>query len=286
MKRNIFNKINIHSGRKRLLWQIILVLGAILPVVNGSIYIYEYINTNLSTKSLHERIEQLDVGASLEFVKSVFGEPFINRPLSESYYLSTPDSSAATKEARSLIGNYRESIFIHHAYYLQAISDSEGDLVLYSITLRDRALKLPISAIQFEGSKAGFLGRTPFDKICDYLENGFTGWNMHYSYSERCYFGRGGGYNDYIFSVSPYGIWQGRAKTGKDGDDLYGQLVNLSSADGLISRENPDLVLLRGQLMPNTITVIGESEHKEELIDYIFFYGPGPNIDVIYTMPQ
>jgi len=292
MIKNAMRKLKIRLKGRRLTKKVIVVItlfGALFTVITGVIYVYEYIDTKRSTaRDLQEQFEKLDVGTSLEFVKSIFGEPFIDRILSESDYWSLSNDSVVVDETRPLIGNYKENIFIHTAYYLQTITDPEGKLALYSITLRDKTLKLSISEMQFEGSEAGLLGKTSFDKICDYLENGFTWWGMHYSYSERCYFGKAGKYNDYIFSASPYGIWQGEIPKNKDEDDVYGQLVPLllSYIGESIPRDNPDLVSLRAKLVPNTITVIGRDTYREELIDYIFFYGSGPSIDVIYTMPR
>ncbi|TSC96538.1 MAG: hypothetical protein Athens101426_303 [Parcubacteria group bacterium Athens1014_26] len=209
-------------------WIIILISSVIAILVafaTFSKWLYEKIQKKrrfLKTLSL------LTIGTNIDYFKTLLGNPvFINK-----------------------VGNYDEFIFVNPYFYVQAIVNSQGKIVLFSITTRNKRFN-PILNIG-GGDFSVKLGKTTFSKLMKEPEKVFKRGGDHGGfdfYSEVYYFGNPGHYLNYAFSIN---------------ENVYDAFsyVPLSFLEN--TPDNPDEIKkFRNENIINTYTVIGSLEEKE-----------------------
>ena len=163
-------------------WMIILVSSIITILVSVSSFLKWLINKAQKKKRLLETISLLDTGAHMSHLNTLLGNPVsINR-----------------------VGHFQEYIFVNHYFYIQALADSNSNVILFSVTTRKKTF-CPTLRDQF-GSFLVKLGKTNFSHLSnpkDTITSGDHGAITFYS--ESYYFGLDGGYRTYAFSFNPSG---------------------------------------------------------------------------------
>lgn len=262
---------------------IIFLYGAF----NAGQQLYAYFkNYFFENNPLYEKLIQVNAGATNQYIETLFGKPFIIRKLPK--YFNEQDSSHPTG-----LENLTERIYNDEKFYLQTISDEEDKIIAYSVTTRQKSFipQIPLNLYRSVLKNGSYvaepyvvdlkLGKTSFGDLKDYapLKSGFGSWNQHHFYLEHQYFGRPGDYKEYLFGISPYGVHLD--------DKLYSKMIDLSFAydDNLQVLKSQEFLAWRPQDKINVFGVVGWSKGiSDKLLDYFFYYGIGPTIDVIYDL--
>ena len=136
-----------------------------------------------SVDQKYEKIDALATEVQIDYFKKYLGDPvFINY------------SEGRTQQ---------EYVFVDDDFYVQAVTNSDGKVLAYAVTVRNGSfnpvLKLPETEIALGLTKLEDLGQMP-NRIC----HGFIG-NFGSFYYEENYFGRPGRYQTYFLGVSSAG---------------------------------------------------------------------------------
>jgi hypothetical protein len=161
----------------------------------------------------------------------------------------------------------QEYIFVNHYFYTQAITDSAGNISLFSITTRRKNFNPVLEGKS--GSSFVVLGKTNFSKFSEpkrTIANGDHGGITFYS--EAYYFGYDGNYHTYFFSTNPNGY--------------NGNLPEIPESFLLINApKNPEKIKkFRDKAIINTYTIDGFSCEK---INDNWVFGPRYNQIRVFT---
>ncbi|MBY0294147.1 hypothetical protein K2Q08_02335 [Patescibacteria group bacterium] len=213
-------------------WIVILVssfVTIILALVGFSKWFYKKFSQKGEFLS---KTRQLAIGMDIRNFEKILGDPVFINTLSG-----------------KLDGN-DEYVFSNKFFYTQAVINSTRQVVLFSITSREKSFKP-----SFKIGGSGFevtLGKTYFSqigdnplKIFEHYDHGGIGF-----YSEIHFFGRPGHYLNYAFSINLNGA----------GGHIY-SLVELS-ADGTPHKPET-LKRFRSDTPINTYTVIGSIDPED-----------------------
>lgn len=101
--------------------------------------------------------------------------------------------------------NYKEYIFTNHYFYVQAVTDSEENVSMFSVTTRRKNFH-PILKTQFNDLIVE-LGKMNFSQLGGSRKdsNDRSDHGAVVAYSESYYFGLDGSYRTYFFSFNPNG---------------------------------------------------------------------------------
>lgn len=207
---------------------IIILIASIRTSLEFCFIVFKYLFnklTNQERKDLLIKISSLDTGLHISYFVSLIGN-----------YISINKIDAI----------YQEYIFVNKYFYIQAITNLDQKVILFSVTTREKGF-CPILKTQFNDFIV---------KLCE--TNFYTYNNMESSislydhgeisfYSEIYYFGYDGKYRTYLFSFNPYG---------------YGELYFVNSGNV----DNPIINIDRKKTFINTYTVCsfqGPGGHNE-----------------------
>ena len=171
----------------------IVISSSIVSLIDGGARLKEIYTDTLGDNSAnYAKIQSLATGTQIDYFSAVLGAP-------------------AFKNHEQT--NYFEYVFVHPKYYVQAITDTENNVLLYSVTTRVSGFN-PTFGIGGIDSRSGkeftvVLGKTKFDQLPfnpKKLE-GDQGARRSY-YREKYYFGNLGFYQNYDFAYSDSGYPQ------------------------------------------------------------------------------
>lgn len=257
-------------------------------LINASTGLYRYFyDLFFRNNNLYSKLETINTGTNVKYVDALIGEPFLIRNLPKSMYDFEKEEEIETR-----VENLSERIYSDTKFYLQVISRENDEIVAYSITTRDRNFNPAIPLVLYHLSGDGLakertfrikIGESTFGDLKDYTPEriGFGMLNQHTFYLEDFYYGRMGGYKNYFFGISPYGLHYS--------ESLYDEMIQLAFAylNGEKNIENnQEYTSWREQDKINTFAIIGldNQKLKKHLEDYFFAYGIGPTVDVIYNL--
>jgi len=279
--------INISKNIGKILFFLIFIYGLITAII-GLYNIFK--NFLFQNDDLYQKLSQIDIGANKQYVDNLIGKPFLVRNLPE--YLYNDENCEGEKTG---LENFIESIYKNGKFYLQTISGENNEIIAYSITIKNKTFNplIPLEFYHRRKEKDGSyvtekyisglrIGKSSFGDLMDDSPQriGFGNLNQHTFYLEYHYFGRAGSYKDYLFGVSPYGFHYN--------EDLYRKMTELAFLyldDSNNLQNNLDFFNWRARDKINTFGVIGTDEDiKERLLNYFFYYGIGPSVDIIYNL--
>lgn len=162
------------KNHKIMKWLLFLAafIGAVVVIVSVPKNIYTYINERLNTnQSEYDKIEKMKNGVSLEYVKSIFGEPTFKKKCEKNKDNDTLFYDCANTEKQ--IYKYT---FDKKDYYLQVLTDLNDSVVAYTISLRQPSFKPKINVFlgRFTGDKEIKLGITKYSEFENIDDNFIT----------------------------------------------------------------------------------------------------------------
>ncbi|MDO8565189.1 MAG: hypothetical protein Q7R67_00995 [bacterium] len=233
---------------------IVILCSSIIAILVFSKDFAVWISKKISHKKrLLTTISSLAIGTNIEYFKNLLGNPtFINT-----------------------IENYTENIFINPYFYTQVFTNSDGKVVMYSITTRkddfNPALSIGWSSVPswvpirlrrfFYKDSVIALGKARFSELGE-PENIYKRGGEHFAplnyYSEQHYFGRSGSYLNYAFSIS-------------DNSAVFNNIPLYFYEN--VPENTQELKRFRETNIFNTYTVIGSVEWNE-IEKYEIEFGP------------
>ena len=245
MKLQIFADKLKKSPIALLVATILFLFSTFITISQGFTVVRDYyVSTIGYKKELLKQISGLNAGVHIDNFKNIFGTPlFVNGTLIKEY------------------------IFVNNYFYLQAITDSSGTILAYSITIREKNFNPQIDLGPYTSnniSKKIILGETTYLGLADFSDPNeiFSYVGAHnYHYTEGYYFGNPGKYQTFIFSTN---------ESGYNKED-HTDLLPLNSNDATIS--NSKIKEFRSEETINTYTVTAPLVDKEDLNlrGYIFY---------------
>ena len=199
---------------------IIILLGSLVAIVAGAIALWNWASGRWYEKSRHlQMLSQLDTGAHISYFMTVLGNP-----------VSISSSSMG-----------QEYIFVNKYFYVQAVTNVDGSVSLFSVTTRRKDFN-PVLKSQF-GSVLVILGKTTFAMVRNPKRRMTSGDHGAITYyCESFYFGYDGGYRVYFFSINPNGF--GRLR-----------LVPASFQDSRVEEDTKEVEQFRAESIINTYTI-------------------------------
>lgn len=224
---------------------------------------------------------QLALQVRIDYVIGMFGEPSYRRDL----------EGERPKVSNSELPEYEAAIFTEHVWllasdgYLQVLTDDLDNVVRYALTTRSRGFHPKIFLGAVSGNMPEFsvrLGRTLFSEIPepDRVYRGPYGATAPYEYRQSYYYGRPGGYADWICAYNAAGL--------ASADPLPTTIPvpawehPLSGRGWLASLDDDqkDMVRLsRAGTVVNTVTVENPRSDRTGKIHY------GPDRELVRLMP-
>lgn len=190
---------------------IVVVVSSLISLIEGGGRIYEMYKATIGHNAeLDKKLNSLNVEVDIGYFDGVLGPPAIKnvRSITHKYYsfkslMDDPHNS--TKIEKNI--SYKEYFYINDLYFVQAVTDEEGKVGMYSITAR--ASKY-IPEIKTDLGELVLLGKSTYGN----LENkpkkvaGLLGMNLkHFNYYEVFLFDPGN-YRYAIYSSNPNGHFQ------------------------------------------------------------------------------
>ena len=219
---------------------IIILMASVIAIFATIVTFWKWASTRLKEKSRFlQMAAQLDTGAHVSYFISVLGNP-----------VSISPNEATTQEY----------IFVNKYFYVQAVTNPDGGVSLFSVTTRRKDFN-PVLKSQF-GQVLVVLGETTFSMLANSKKRRFSGDHGGITfYSESCYFGYDGSYRMYFFSANPNGL--GNLPT------VPASFVEMGEEDAA------DLERFRAETIINTYTIstLSGPNGDEDVPDNIIF-GP------------
>lgn len=165
-----------------LLAIMLVVISSLVTIFDGGTKLREmYVKTFGSNEAKYAKLRTLATETQIDFFSSALGAP-------------------AFKNRQS---NYVEHIFIDSQFYVQAITDEDGKVLMFSVTTRSKSFNPTLDLGELEVDGQPFvvtLGKTKFSDLDDIPRKieAYT-WNRGMSYREKYYFGNPGLYQNFDF---------------------------------------------------------------------------------------
>lgn len=139
-----------------------------------------------SRRELRRRLGKMAVGVTLDYVKSLFGTPLMQ------------------KDAYDVPGAVEYIFMTDHAWIVARIRG--GEVLAWSVTVTDKKFKMDFQDLTF-GLVQGELGHSHFSDVVK-EPSGFIEevGSVSYCYAERKYFGRPAAYQSFVFMHNMEGI--------------------------------------------------------------------------------
>ena len=174
-----------------------LIIGVVLFLITAGITI---LNGYIIVKSSYEQtIGQKNI--LLKSLSLLSGDVDIN-------YFDTVLGSPVFKNVRQ--DDFLEYIYVNPHYYVQAVTNTTGKVIFYSVTTRDANFNPEVSFGGWDEEnnrqKTVILGKTKFSELGNQpaVYASYPGVHNHF-YSEGYWTGNPGGYRSYFFSINDSG---------------------------------------------------------------------------------
>jgi hypothetical protein len=177
---------------------VLFLASSLVTLYSGWQIAYDwYVQSFKYQDKLLDDISKLSTNTNIGYFKDILGEPvFVNN------YENFLCYSCEFKD------NYKEYIFVNSLFYVQAITDLNNKVLIFSVTTRsddfNPKLSLGPFSINIKDPFVIELGKTKFYEIENKMNSrplkiySFIGANT-FGYSESYYFGNPGFYQTYIF---------------------------------------------------------------------------------------
>ena len=234
---------------------VVIISSSVVSLLDGGARLREVYRHTLGRNSRnYENIEALATETHIDYFSSLLGPPvFKNRH-----------------------GTYREHIFVNPNFYVQAVTNTDGTVLLYSVTTRSRRFNPRLNLGIMESNGETFivvLGKTTFAKIRGEpikIEGSVGARRM--SYREKYYFGNPGLYQNYNFVLCDAG-------NVPDGEVNPGD-VKYESMDGIDTQKLPSRLMRFRETCPiNTFSVSAPHSDIDDKIPAI-----GPDYDQVRVL--
>lgn len=240
---------------------IVLTISYILTLSQGASVLKDFYNSTIGYNSIMlKRLDRLSADTNINYFIDMIGNPvFINNVSDENK-------------------KYKEYIFVDKLFYVQAITDIDDKVLVYSITTRDKNFnpKLKLWDVTIELGKTKFseldsLGYDPV-RVVSFL----AAHDFHYG--EEYYFGNPANYQSYVFSLNESGYWG----IAYNGEEDFVAPPHDPWIDGIIDKENEEIKNFRENSVINTYTItsplLANFREKDGTIDLpTSQYGPSWN---------
>jgi hypothetical protein len=139
-----------------------------------------------SRRQLSKRLSKVAVGVTLDYVKSLFGTPLMQ------------------KDAYNVAGAVDYIFMTDHAWIVARIRS--GEVLAWSVTVTDKRFKVDLGNLTF-GLVKGKRGRSRFSDVVEQPSGVVEEvGSVSYAYAERTYFGRPSAYQSFVFMHSMQGV--------------------------------------------------------------------------------
>jgi hypothetical protein len=172
-----------------ILFVIVVIFSSLLSLLDGGVRLREIYRSTVGKNSLnYEKINALATQTNIDFFSSLLGSPvFKNR-----------------------LAKYIEYIYVNSDFYVQAVTNTDGKILLYAVTTRsgsfNPSLNLGLMSVD-NGPFVVVLGKTTFAKIQDEPIKIEGDWGVRRLwYREKYYFGNPGLYQNYNFVLCDAGF--------------------------------------------------------------------------------
>ncbi len=236
---------------------LLVAISSLVTITEGVTKLNSYYFSSFwKSQNASKKIATLNINTPIDLYFDILGKPyFINNR-----------------------GTHTEYIFIDDLFYVQAVSNSEGRVVLYSITTRDKyfhpKIYFPYTDIKGNEMKI-LLGKTKFPVIPDVRPESANGTftPKQLFYSEIYWLGNPGRY-------LTYGLTYNSAGTGDVGEIYWPLFMGTRNPDAVIKRilaGNPPkgFKKFRDNTVVNTYSVISNYEFSMDMnSDRFMILGP------------
>ncbi len=225
-----------------------------LTLFDGGQKLYRYyIETIKYKENLNTRISSLSAGLDIDY----FTEMIDFRPAFKNQY-----------------DNYQEYIYVHELFYIQAITDQNNKVLMYSVTTRDYSFnpKLVLDEMSQDNKKfVVILGQSTFGDVEDYLPESISaGYGARRAwYHEKYYFGNPGLYQNYIIAYNDAGV-------GSIEDFTILSFDTLDQYNRTEASISPDIKKIRNHIIVNTYSIGNQLG-----IDGFSAFQFGPDLDQV-----
>lgn len=247
---NYCNKLYEKLSTKFVGKVLIKVMSEIILAVLVSVFLFwgtSIYESNKILKTENDKLSQIYVSVSNEYINSLFGEPYIT-----------------VEEDDALISNF----YILSAGILRTVSENNV-VKAYFITSQNENRNIPVTSCNNKKYKIGKCNYSDIDFSNPDIKANLNGNGRYCFYSEVQGTGRYAMYNYYLFATIPYGFV----------DNESSQLCNEYSLSNSVSEK--DIAALRKKATPNTFGVIADG--YENKIDIIPFVSEWENIYYMLT---
>lgn len=241
---------------------LLLIVGGVTMLgsfyEDGSLALYVFNKTFRYKSMLMEEIASLAASVHIGYFTERLGSPV---------FVNTSDAGA------------KEYVFVNKYFYVQAITDTEGQVQRYAVTTRDKEFNPSFKL--FDGQEI-VLGKSHFSDIeCGKIT---SLWGAHdFHYDEEFYFGNPGNYQSFFFALNESGY----PGIEHEDDDNFAFPIEIESTkpscdDGAVQK-------FRKKAIINTYAVtapyVGFSEESDEEATSLGF-GIGPNYNQVRILPR
>ncbi|MBF1802738.1 ETEC_3214 domain-containing protein [Alloalcanivorax profundimaris] len=189
---------------------IVVVLSSFITVIEGGAKIHDmYKSTIGHNAEIDKKLNSLNVEVDIGYFDGILGPPAIKnkRNLTRKYYSieSLMDESKNPKELEEKI-SYNEYFYVDELYFVQAVTDEDNKVGMYSITSRSSTY---IPEIKTDLGDIIFLGKSTYNETKKKPRKvaGLLGMNLkHFNYYEVFLFDPGN-YRYAIYSSNPNGYF-------------------------------------------------------------------------------
>lgn len=228
----------------------VFVLLTLLGVLFSSLITISTFSSTLFSRLKHKRIllnklDRLSAGVNIDYFQTVLGDPPV--------FKTTADQRC-------------EHIFVNRYFYVQAITNMEDSVIVFSVTTRTRHFN-PILTLgpysPTDESLSVRLGRTTFAETDVLVKSPKLSCSIgvhSFHYSEESYFGNPANYQTFIFAINDAGFMHHHPP--------------ISGREEL-SIDDPSVKEFRREAVVNTYTITAPSASGKDLKG--FWCGPNYN---------
>ncbi|HYU74783.1 MAG TPA: toll/interleukin-1 receptor domain-containing protein [Ktedonobacteraceae bacterium] len=175
-----------------LLASILTNISAIESSIRTTLFPVASVASIIPKQEALDKVEKLAPGVDISLYEDKFGKPtFINH---ESSFINPNEK----------MGKFVEYVFVDKYFYLDAVTNSEGKVLYFALTIRDKSFN-PIFKNQVFQIRLGISKYSDIPGGPDFAQ-GCYGANW-FAYYETRYFGRLGDYEDFGFGFNTAGYY-------------------------------------------------------------------------------
>lgn len=219
---------------------VVLVISVFLVVVSSLVTLVEgggkvfsmYKATIGHNAEIDKKLNSLNVEVDIGYFNSVLGAPAIknSRSITKTFYsFKSFEDIKSPKEVEETL-TYKEYFYINEYYYVQAVTDENNKVGLYSITARSEKY---IPEIKSDLGETVYLGKSTYGEMKEKPRKvaGLLGMNLkHFNYYEVIIFDPGN-YRYVVYSSNPNGHFESVGSLDWEIGDLFSKGFSVDNDD-------------------------------------------------------